>query len=277
MTIPADRIRNRIRKNLKAAYLSLHLPPSRQQTLFIFGCQRSGTTLLLQIFEQDWHSRTYREESILTRPESHLRLRNASEVRALLRASRAPLQVLKPLVESQHARRWLDAIPGSKAVWMFRHYRNVARSNLAKFGTQNGIADLRPIVEGAEGNWRAEALPAEVRRLVTAHFSEAMNPYDAAVLFWYARNTLFFSQHLDTERRVRLCRYADLVRRPQREIPALYAWMNRPSPSARLWRQVRPEARMHPADIPLTPEIEAKANALWESLLAVYRAQEARP
>ncbi len=272
-----DSLRNQTRKRLKTLYLSVRPRPSRQQTLFILGCQRSGTTLLLQIFEQDWQARTYREQSILSRPEAALRLREPAQVRAILRRSRAPLQVLKPLVESQHALRWLEALPGSRAVWMFRHYRSVARSNLQKFGQRNGIDDLRPIARGEAGNWRAEALPEAVRAFVREYFSEQMNPWDAAVLFWYARNALFFAQNLAEHPRVRLCRYADLVRQPQRVVPELYAWMGLPAPGPRLWRQVRPDARIQPPEFPLSPDIEVRAQALWEQLLDAYRLQEDSP
>jgi len=273
----SDSLRNQTRKRIKALYLAVRPRPPHQQTLFILGCQRSGTTLLLKIFEQDWKARTYQEQSVLSRPEAALRLREPSQVRRILRASRAPLQVLKPLVESQHARRWLEALPDSRAVWMFRHYRSVARSNLQKFGQRNGIADLRPIVRGETGNWRAEALPEALRAFVQEHFSEQMNPWDAAVLFWYVRNALFFSQNLPAHPRVRLCRYADLVQQPQRIVPELYAWMGLPAPGQRLWRQVRPNARIQPPEFPLSPSIEARAQALWEQLLHAYRAQEALP
>ncbi|RMF43622.1 MAG: hypothetical protein D6755_10140 [Anaerolineae bacterium] len=277
MNFPKKRLHNRLRKAIKARYLRLRLPPAHQPILFIFGCQRSGTTLLLQIFEQDWNTQTYQEASILTRPEAPLRLREASQVRHLLSKSRASFQVLKPLVESQHARHWLDAIPHSKAVWMFRHYRNVARSNLQKFGMRNGIEDLRPIAQGEPGNWRNEGVPDHVRALVQRHYSEQMNPYDAAVLFWYARNALFLAQNLAADSRIRLCRYADLVEHPHRVLPSMYAWLNRPSPTPRLWQQVRPDARLKPADIPISPEIEEQAQTLWEALLHAYRAQKEVP
>ncbi len=277
MSAPLAGARNRARKRLKTLYLSARPRPPQQRTLLILGCQRSGTTLLLRIFEQDWNARTYQEESALSRPEARLRLQPPERVRALLAASRAPLQVLKPLVESQHALRWLEALPGSRAVWMFRHYRSVARSNLQKFGQRNGIDDLRPIARGQAGNWRAEALPEAVRAFVREHFSEQMNPWDAAVLFWYARNALFFAQNLPEHPRVRLCRYADLVQQPQRVVPELYAWMGLPLPGSRLWRQVRSDARIQPPGFPLSPDVEERAQALWERLLNAYRLQEDSP
>ncbi len=268
------RIRNRARKAVKHAWLTFRPAPQAPRTLFILGCQRSGTTLLLNIFEQDWNAATYKEFSPLNRSKTCMRLRAFAEVRARLGKTRAPLRVLKPLVESQRARQLLDAFPQGRAVWMFRHYRNVAYSNLERFGPRNGIEDLRPIASEESGDWRAENLPEAVGDFIRERFSEDMPAYEAAVLFWYARNALFFAQKLETHPRVRLCRYRDLVAAPETCVRSLYAWLERPWPGERLVRQVRSNARIAPPNFPLDRRVEEAAQTLWKRLLNIYAMQE---
>lgn len=269
-------LNSRIRKTLKSLWLSVRPRPETQRIVFILGCQRSGTTMLLRIFERDWNAQTYHEQSILSRETTSLRLLPVAQLKEIFARRRAPLIVLKPLVESQHATALLKALPQGRAVWMFRHYRSVAASNLKKFGKRNGINDLRPLAAGEVENWRADSVPAEVRATVQAHFSENMSPWDAAVLFWYVRNALFFTQSLERHPRVRLCHYEAVLDAPLASLRDLYAWLERPFPGEHLARLVHTATKREIPDFPLSSDVERLAEGLWQRLLAVYAAQEKR-
>ncbi len=263
-------LRRKLIRYGKKFWLGVRPLPSEHRIFFILGCQRSGTTLLLRIFEEDWNAQVYREVSALSRQAGLRRLQPPEVLQRIFARQRAPLIVLKPLVESQRAAFLLEAFPQGRAVWMLRHYRSVAHSSLRRFGERNGIADLRPIVRGEQDNWRSENLPPAVRDFIRERFAEGMPPYEAAVLFWYARNTLFFHQNLQAHSRVRLCRYRDLVSTPETCLGALYAWLGLPFPGRRVCCQVRRDIRLEPPDFPLAPEVEQAAQSLWEDLLNVY-------
>ncbi|MEY8144824.1 hypothetical protein, partial [Falsihalocynthiibacter sp. CO-5D18] len=84
---------------------------------------------------------------------------------------KANLIAVKCLVESQNVRDLLEHFVGSKALWMYRHYKDVAASNLKHFGLQNGIEDLRAIAAGSATNWRSEKLSPAVREDIRKHFT----------------------------------------------------------------------------------------------------------
>ena len=69
-----------------------------------------------------------------------------------------------------------------------------------RFGDRNGIKNLRSIAEGSR-NWRAEGASDHVQSIVRDRFAESMNPWDAAALFWWARNMLYFERSLDPAER----------------------------------------------------------------------------
>src|SRR5690606_13213118 len=190
--------------------------PANKRYLFIFGCQRSGTTLLTHILEREPNAKVNGEHSRLSSRDTAeaLRLNPIPEVAAELEGSKYALTAAKPLVESQNAGRLLKAIPGLKAIWLFRRFADVASSDLKLFGLRNGIDNLRPIARNDTGDWRAENVRAATREVIAAHFREDMNPFDAAALFWYARNVLYFEQGLDEEPSVLLVSYEELVARP---------------------------------------------------------------
>ena len=171
-------------KIVKEIYQLLKLRSSHKKTvLFIVGCQRSGTSLTIQIFDRDLNTKVYEELSKLSSNDlrNKIRLNPLESVKKVVDKNKVPLIVSKPLVETQNSLKLLNYFQGSKALWMYRHYKDVASSNLTLFGIENGINNLRPIVENDSQNWRSENVPENVRKVVFDHFSEDMNPYDAAV------------------------------------------------------------------------------------------------
>jgi hypothetical protein len=196
------------------------------------------------IFERDLRTKIYREASELSSDDviERIRLNSLPAVQKTLAKDRQPIIVIKPLAESQRAAELLDYFPGSKIIWLYRHYQDVASSNLKAFGRNQGIEDLRPIVLRRPCNWRSENVTEETWQTIRHFFAEEMNPYDAAALFWYARNRLFFEQGLADNPRVYLCRYEELVRAPADVMRRLYAFLDLSYPGDHIVKAVRSRA-----------------------------------
>lgn len=217
----------RAAKHARQQMLRMERAPS--PLLHVIGCQRSGTTMLTELLDRDRRVRVFGELGVLFDDEPrHHRLRDLDEVRRRLARSGAALNVVKPLVESHRCDELLGLQSGARAIWMFRHHRDVAASNLRRFGIRNGIDNLRPIVRDDPSDWRNAGLTDPTRRLVRHHFDEHMAPHDAAALFWYCRNTLCFEQLLGSDDRVRTCRYEQLVEDPATMLDGLYRWIGLP-------------------------------------------------
>lgn len=232
--ISLDKVRNRIGREAKHARLRIRPHQSAPHPLLnIVGCQRSGTTMLTELLDRDSRIRVYGElGGLFDDVPRHHRLRDSSLVRAELARSGAALDVVKPLVESHRCRELIDLEHDGLAVWMFRHYSDVASSNLRRFGETNGVDNLRPIVGRDGHDWRNAGLSDDTRRLVDSLFDDDMVPIDAAALFWYCRNTLWFEQGLESEDRIRTCRYEQLVAEPDAVVEALYAWVGLEPPDS---------------------------------------------
>ena len=261
--------------NKKKFYQSVLLKSDQQSVLFIVGCQRSGNSIMQDVFNKDLNTKSYHEFSEVSSndTEAGIRLNTLDLVQKEFARVKAPLIVLKPLVESQNVPELLSYFENGLALWMFRHYKDVAQSNVKKFGPQNGINDLRPIVTGERNNWRSEKASPHVRETVARYFSEDMNPYDAAVLFWYARNSIFFDLELDRHPRVMMCSYEDFVLDPEKFVKSVYERLGRPYPAINLAAEVHANSRKKGKDIEVTPEIEQLAADLYQRLERTYRAQ----
>jgi hypothetical protein len=236
--------------------------------VIIHGCQRSGTSMLYWIFEHDLRAKIYREASKLSSDDAteRIRLNPLPAVQETVAKDRQPFIVIKPLVESQRAAELLNYFPDSKIIWLYRHYEDVASSNLKAFSRQQGIEDLRPIVLRQPHNWRSENVSEETRQTIRHFFAEEMNPYDAAALFWYARNRLFFEQGLAHQPRVRLCRYEELVRAPVGVMRHLYAFIGLSYPGDHIVKAVHSHAVEKERRFQLSAAVELLCAEMLEQL-----------
>jgi hypothetical protein len=223
---------------------------------------------MLDVFEEDPRCLSFGEFSVLSGTgEEGIRLRPLPEVKAYIEQVRAPITVLKPLVESQQTPRLLEGLPNARAVWMFRGYESVAASNVTYFGRDNAGRDLRLLLTNDPPNWRGELVPEDVRAVVERHRSPDMSPYDAAALFWWARNRLFFDLGLDTHPNVFLCEYEALVAAPRQVMDSIYEFCGLDPPARDTTKRIHSRARDRGSSSVIGSEVKALCEELQASLL----------
>jgi hypothetical protein len=258
----------------RRVYQTLHprSPTADPRTLLILGCQRSGTSMILDLLTHDRRTETFPEESALSRRRD-LRLKPLDLVNRRIDESRSELVVLKPLVESQRAPELLSHLRSAKAVWMYRKYDSVAASDLRYFGLENGVRNLRFLLSNEPPNWRGEFVPNETRETLETFYSPTMSPDDAAALFWWARNSLYFQLGLEERDDVFLCAYEALVTDPRETIAAIYDLVGMSQPMFDVAAQVHGDSLDRGADIRLSPSVRGLCEALYARLNACRRAQ----
>lgn len=235
------------------------------------GCQRSGTSLLTRIFVRDLLSIVYRESSKLSSNDPlKLRLNPLPTVKDEVGKHHAELIVAKPLVESQNASEILDFFPTGHVLWAYRDYKDVAASSLKAFGDDVGISDIRPFLENDQTNWRSQNASEKTQSIIRECFSEDMNKHDAAALFWFARNQLFFEQGLHQHPRVTMLRYEDFATDPPKAIAQIYHFLNRDFPGKHILKEVHAKSVKKGTSVQLSPEIEHLCQELYQKLEDTY-------
>lgn len=268
----SERVRRviwRLRKRTRQALLPR--VAQRKSIVFILGCQRSGTTLLSEIFDKDLNCRSYGEFSELTSDDTKhgIRLNDLESVRQIVQQSKTPLVVVKPLVESQRAAELLSAFDNCYVIWVYRQFKDVALSNAKKFSERNAIDFLEALWTQESGNWRSEKVSEQTRQIVGTYLSSDMNPMDAQVLVWYSRNVLFFEQGLEQFDNVLLSRYEDLVTEPAVQMRRIYDFIGQRYPGDQIAADANASSIGRGAGLSLSPEIEALGSELLKRLDAV--------
>lgn len=250
---------------------------NRPRILMIVGCQHSGATLISSLFDADMNCRVFGEYSVLSCVgKDGIRLNPLPDVAAVLSRVPAPLIVIRPLVETQRSRTLLNYFPNTKALFVYRRYADVASSDLRRFGPRNAIDNLRPIATGNMHDWRSAATTAAVRERIKQFFCESMSPNDAAALFWFARNQLYYDLELAGHREVMLCRYQDLVAEPAATLRRIYEFSGVACPDLSR-AQMRSRLAGGDESLELLPDVRALCEQLQARLDAQYELQSRMP
>jgi hypothetical protein len=229
--------------------------------------------MMLRLFDADFNCRGFNDFSELTSADtkSGVRWNPLPDVAAVINRVAAPLVVAKALVETQNVRKLLDYFPFSKALFMYRRrYADVACSDMEKFGARNGVYNLTPIAAGDPHNWRSEGASRSVQELAARLWSQEMNPNDAAVLFWYARNQLFFDLDLANHPAVMLCQYEYLTQHPAAFMRRIYDFVRVDPPDVlKTTAEVRPPREE--SALELSPEVRLLCEQLQARLDAHFQ------
>lgn len=243
-------------------------PPTR--VVFVVGSQRSGTRLPLHIMDYSPDIATFSEgaapyfEKVLLQPLDY--------VAAQVRRSPSPIVVLKPICETHRVHELLDRFPGSKAIWIFRHYQSASLSASVKW--KSGPVGLRRLATGdlKAAGWRAGGLTDEKLAIVRRLYRKGMTVFEADVVMWYLRNGLFFDLGADTRPEVLLVRYEDLISEPPRRFAEMFDFIGTPMPerAVNAIRESSGAKRLYPE---IHPDIRALCDSLHDRLVSHYNQQ----
>jgi hypothetical protein len=267
---------NRLRTRLHA----LLNPSEDPRLVFIFGCQRSGTTMLRNFigFHPAIHDHGEGDPpyfwQVPVEDLRYLRVVPKVEIERLTRAQKSPVVLIKPLHDSQRAAELLRHFPRSKGLWIFRHYREVILSHLNYYrGRYDPLPYLKDLLELNTQSWKAEGLDEEMLDFIVKHRADTATPTAAYALFWLARNSLLFHQdHPD----LLTVNYADLIKHPQQSLKQLSHHIQMDlDPRYALF----PQRRERPQSLPdIIPEsILAACDAMYEKLCAMSSSLSSMP
>lgn len=211
--------RGRLAAKVGKTFRQTFSAPVETKPVFIMGIQRSGTTMLMFAFHLLPDIAVY-DESRKSKAFLNFQLRSMETTEKLIHASPFPVACFKPLADSHLTTQFLQRFPSARCIWALRDYSDMANSFLRKF--PHATRAIRLVCAGQEGGgWFQEGISEEtgniLRNLPWQNFSD----YDFACLVWWARNRLFFEQHLDKEKRVLLLRYEKLVMAPEESLKTI--------------------------------------------------------
>jgi hypothetical protein len=225
--------------------------------------------MLMSAFERDFQTKLFGETGLS--PQNSRRLKPYPEIAQIVAREEAPLIISKPLVESQNILKLLDYFPESKAIWMYRDYKDVANSINSRFKLNTTIRNLRSIIQGEGGDpWFSEGVSESTRQIVAHFFAEDMTPGDANTLLWYVRNILFFELELEHHPDVFLCKYEDIVAKPSQVMRNIYQFLGSKYPGDQIVSHIHRQSLNLGKSIEISPELESLCAELLQKIDRVH-------
>jgi hypothetical protein len=193
-------------------------PTGSARGAFVVGCQRSGTDMTLWTLDKSRDVDRYDENHRAAFRDCRIRDRETRE--RLIARSNAKRVIFKPVCDSHNTAKLLDDHDGAKAIWVYRHYRDVANSAVARWGDMN-LRYVRDLARGGgdwgRRQWNRELITPERQAEIEHWCAGDLNAHGAAAVYWLLVNRTFFDQQLNRHDRVTVARYEDLVTSPEPE------------------------------------------------------------
>lgn len=238
--------------------------------IFIFGCQRSGTTHVERLFRADPRSSVFGEFSPLSITPEHTAWSGHAAMRETLAHHPGAYWVIRSLFASHEAREILEAWPAGVAFWIFRDPNSVVDSMIRKWR-----GDFRLISERVEtdvdGQWALRELwdqiEFEAKELCNENEAEALWR-DTYALYWAARNRLVFDLDLASHPRFLFADYANFTHGPEDWLQALRKRIGVSEPSTSFPIETRSARRAERQKPQFSPAIQNKCDALYEEMKA---------
>lgn len=264
-----NRFLKRVTKKLKWVFM-----PSRETTpIFVFGKQRSGTTMFMDIMEnrpdtevfQEWEPSVFNAEC---------RIRDFNAVDRAIKHSRAAFACFKPICDSHIIRDFVTHYPDGKIIWVFRGYLDNANSAIRRFSESDRA--IRLICEGKPGGgWLQEGLTMNAAETLQSLYEQSLSKFEMSCLTWWARNRLLIENGITNHPNVYLLKYENLVQDPELTFRKLESALGLPLIKASYSNVHARSIAKH--DFPvISPAISSICDDLSHKLDLIIKDQDAR-
>lgn len=205
-----DKISRRLINYKKYVYWILNGSASTTP-VFIMGCGRSGTQMMLNVLERDERIQVLREND----PKIARNYMLVKEfIKPAIENCRAPVLIMKPILNSFEVSNLLTEFDQSKVIWIVRSYKDMAASSVNKFGSRVSEYIKHVVESGIGDNWISSGIPSDTLQKLRCINTKGFNNYDWMCLIWWSVNLTVLKDKLYKNRRFILLNYDKMVYEP---------------------------------------------------------------
>lgn len=175
--------------------------------VFIFGKQRSGTSMLLDIMRLHPDTEAFGEGS---------KISGFQNFKRLIENSKESFVCFKPLMDSHLIKDFMTQFPEGKFIWMYRGYKDNANSALRKFpGDTKKVKAAVSNQNETKWKWFYEGISSNTMEVLKNVYSSELSEFDLACLTWWVRNRICIELKDDLLQNLIFIKYEDLVNEPR--------------------------------------------------------------
>lgn len=222
------KLKNRIKAfgfaHMKQIYQYVDNPTRKTDPIFLVGCGRSGTNMLVFRLANSWQIELFNEDHPAAFKD--FRIGDLNTIHEVVDRSYARIALFKPILSTTQTSNLLSYFPTSRAIFVFRHYYDVINSSIKRFGLLNRLDHVNAWINDDFAEFGTFQPPKKTKELIRSSWEPKISPETGAALYWIFYNQLFIDMHLNQNERVLLVRYESLVNNPIREFERLCGFLN---------------------------------------------------
>ncbi|MGD8750765.1 MAG: sulfotransferase [Anaerolineales bacterium] len=190
-----------------------HNPELQTKPIFVVGCGRSGTTMLLRQLSTSWQIEPFNEDHPTA--FDNWRLRRLDAIKDIINGCQAPIALFKPILNTTQSNEFLTTFPDAKILFVYRNYNDVINSSLKSFGVENRRNHIKRWMSNDFDEFAFAPPPEKTKRLVRSLWNPLINNETGAALYWLFYNRLYYDMGMDNDERIILVNYEDLAQNPR--------------------------------------------------------------
>ena len=252
------------RKTIKQRLLN---PSRKTMPVFLVGCGRSGTSMLLHHLGRSWSVDPFNEDHQAA--FNNYRLRPLDVIEKLVDRSYARAAVFKPVITTPHSCEYLNRFPNARLIFVYRHYHDVVNSSLNRFGPADRLAHVNSWMADNFGKFAPISPPEQTKTAIRQLWKPTLSPESAAALYWLLHNSLWFDLNLHLNERAMLVSYESLVADAVPKMRAVCDFLNLKF-EPEMADDIRSTSVGRDPQPVLDRNIETACEALWQQLQLAY-------
>lgn len=249
-------------------------PFGKTRPVFLVGCGRSGTSMLLHRLGRSWAVDPFNEDHPAAFEK--YRLRPLNEIEKLVKISFARVALFKPVLTTPHSCEYLSRFPDARLIFVYRHYYDVVNSSVKRFGPADRLIHVNEWMADNFGEFAPIAPPEQSKAVVRNLWKPDLSPESAAALYWLFHNRLYFDLNLFQDERVKLIGYEFLVADAVPKLKDVCSFLNLKFEPAMAEGILKTSVGRDVQPV-LDPAIETACETLWQELQAVYLKTHSTP
>ena len=214
-----EKIYRRLIHYKKKLLFGVRTPCNNTLPVFIMGCGRSGTTMMINIFERDDRMQTLGENN--PKVAKNYMLVN-EKIGLAIEYCKNPVLIMKPILNSFDASRLLKTYDRAKIIWILRDCKDMVASSIKKFGPVVSGYMKNLVLFKKGNNWLSLGMPTATLEMLSKINSNAFTDHDWMALVWWSVNRTIMLDRLYESDRFLLLKYENLVRNPDAVLRWVY-------------------------------------------------------
>lgn len=192
--------------------------------IFLVGCGRSGTSMVLRGLGKSYKVEIYNESNPVA--FTKFRLKDFATIEKLNASGYALFKLYKPILDTHMSVKYLSKFPLAKIIFVYRHYSDVISSSIRYFGADNWPSRVAHWIQNDFDEFASAPPPADTKAYIRSLWTNKLSAESSIALYWLFYNRLYIDLGLNRNSRVILINYENVVTKPEVEFRRLCKFLN---------------------------------------------------